>query len=74
MAKKVETQEAEFLNPFTDGVSYNQFLETVPEGTSVKEHCGLFLDEDQIKWLEAELECHRLNQLPAEAEVDEDQI
>ena len=74
MAKKVETPEAEFLNPFTEGVSYDQFLATVPEGTSVKEHCDLFLDADQIIWLESELEFHRLNQLPAEAVVDENQI
>lgn len=47
MAKK----QIEFVNPFTPGVSYAQFLESIPEGTSVAEYCKGKITEEQIEWL-----------------------
>lgn len=56
MAKeKKQITEVSFINPFDSGVTYEQFLASIPEGVDVKEHCKNELTQDQIEWLEADL-------------------
>lgn len=54
MAKKQETSAAEFVNPFTPGVSYDDFLKA-KGSASVADYCSGHLSEEQIKWLENDL-------------------
>lgn len=44
-----------FLNPFKEGVTYEQFLKTLPKNKSVKEHLKGKCTDEQIEWLELEL-------------------
>jgi hypothetical protein len=54
--KKVEVikESKPFLNPFTEGVNYTQFLEAVGN-KSVAEYCTGKLTNSQIKWLEKDI-------------------
>jgi hypothetical protein len=57
MAKAKESKPVEgFLNPFTEGVTYPDFLSAIPEGVSVKEYCGENLTQEELAWLEIELD------------------
>lgn len=47
-------KEKEFLNPFTEGVSYVQFIEAMGKQT-VAEYCKDKLTKEEIVWLETEL-------------------
>lgn len=66
MAKKQSTEPSEsnetkpFVNPFTPGVSYNDFIEALGD-KSVSEYCGDALGIAEIAWLEREIESHKLN-------------
>ncbi len=50
-----KTKENKFLNPFTKGVTYEQFLKSVPKGKKVREHLKGHCTKEQIDWLETEL-------------------
>lgn len=47
-------EESKFVNPFDKGVSYEDFLSSVPKGVSIKNHLKDF-PEDQVNWIEEEL-------------------
>lgn len=61
MAKEKTTAE-NFVNPFSAGVSYEAFLAAIPEEKSIREYLtGKELvegpaTEDQINWIETEIE------------------
>jgi len=40
----------EFVNPFTEGVNYAEFMQAVGKKT-VEEYCKGKLTEEQLKWL-----------------------
>ena len=44
-----------FLNPFTKGVTYEQFLKSIPNGKTLKEHLKGKCTVEQINWLETEI-------------------
>lgn len=46
--------KSDFLNPFTAGVSYKEFLEAVGKQT-IAEYCKGNLGQEQIDWLEKEI-------------------
>lgn len=47
----------DFLNPFNKGVSYKDFLKEVEKSKkSVAEYCKGKLTEEEITWIEKELE------------------
>jgi len=46
---------AKFLNPFTKGVTYEQFLKSVPKGKKVKEHLKGKCTLEEIEFIENEL-------------------
>ena len=57
-SKEVSQEPAEpisFLNPLNPGVSYDDFLMSIPEGITLEEYCGQELTADQIEWLKLEL-------------------
>lgn len=46
-----------FLNPFGEETNYKEFLEEVKKSKkSIAEYCKGHLEEDQIKWLEKDVE------------------
>ncbi len=49
---------AEFVNPFTPGVTYDQFLEAKGDQTVI-EYCGENLEPEQIEWLIIELDHYK---------------
>ncbi len=58
-AKQVEG----FVNPFTPGVSYDDFNEAVEaSGKTVDEYCEDDLTQDQLDYLKMELKSHEFNQ------------
>ena len=46
--------ESKFVNPFTDGVSYEMFLEAKGKKT-VAEYCKDKLTDDEIRYIEEEI-------------------
>lgn len=44
-----------FLNPFDRGVTYEQFLKSLPKGKSISEHLKGKCSHEQIEWLKTEL-------------------
>lgn len=44
-------KENEFLNPFNEGVSYADFLESVPKGKTIEEHCNKQITKEQLDFL-----------------------
>jgi len=52
---------AKFLNPFSEGVSYEKFLKSVPKNKSVKDHLKGKCTPEQIEWLELELKNYNNN-------------
>lgn len=57
MAKK-KTSES-FVNPFTEGVSYDEFLNAIPEGVTVEDYLKDELSEKEIEIIKNELVIHR---------------
>tara|TARA_R110000772_G_C13310212_1_gene439972 strand:- start:16918 stop:17103 length:186 start_codon:yes stop_codon:yes gene_type:complete len=51
--------QPKFVNPFNEGVTYKEFLEAIPKGKSIKDYVKGKLKEDQIKWLETEIEYYK---------------
>jgi len=48
--KQTEPTKGKFLNPFTEGVNYVQFLDAVGKKT-VEEYCKGNLEPEKIEWL-----------------------
>ena len=48
-------KEKAFLNPFERGVTYEQFLKSLPRGKSISEHLKGKCSQEQIDWLKTEL-------------------
>ena len=46
--------KTEFLNPFAEGVNYDQFLQAVGKQT-IADYCKGHLEKDQIEWLEKDI-------------------
>lgn len=49
-----------FINPFDNGVSYNDFLEALGK-QSIAEYCKGKLTEEQIEWLEKDIKLIKKN-------------
>lgn len=61
MAEVKEKKESKFLNPFDSGVSYADFLASIPKWKSVEEHCKGILTQEEIEFLNAEIELIKNN-------------
>lgn len=62
-AKKTETptfKKGEFVNPFIEGVTYEQF-EAALGKKSVEEYCNGELEPEQIAWISSEINHYRKN-------------
>ena len=46
---------AKFLNPFGKGVTYKEFLKSVPKGKSVKDHLKGKCTLEEVEFIENEL-------------------
>jgi len=53
--------KVEFLNPFNAGVSYDDFLASVPKDKTIEEHCNKQLTKEELDWLLVELEHFKNN-------------
>jgi len=52
MAKQAKPK---FVNPFDEGVTYEDFLKSLPTNKSVSEHLKGKCSTEQIEWIESEL-------------------
>jgi len=50
-----------FLNPLTPGVSYKQFLGSIPQGKTIKTHLKGKLKDAQIEWIAEEVKNYKKN-------------
>ena len=50
-----------FINPFDTGVSYADFLKSIPKSRSVKQHLKNKCSVEQIEWIEKELKLYKKN-------------
>jgi hypothetical protein len=57
-----ETKESKFVNPFEKGVTYTEFLKSIPKGTTVEKHCEKQLTEAEISWIVTELASFEANE------------
>jgi len=53
MAK--QQKKTKFLNPFSKGVTYEQFIKSIPKGKTVKEHLKGKCSQEQIDWIDTEI-------------------
>ena len=53
---KAAQPTGEFVNPYTEGVTYPDFLAAIPDGVTVRDYCGTNLTEEELVWLEIELD------------------
>lgn len=63
--KKDESTEGVFVNPFKKGVSYQDLIDALPEGVTVKEYLkdkehedGTKFTNEQINWISNECDSH----------------
>lgn len=54
MEKVTQKVIKEFVNPFTEGVTYVEFTKALGN-ESIKDYCKEHLTTEQIEWLEIEL-------------------
>ena len=54
-------EKTKFLNPFDAGVSYKDFLASIPKGTTLEDYCKAELTNEQINYLKNELENYKKN-------------
>lgn len=57
MAKEKNTSE--FVNPFSEGVNYKDFLKAIPSGVTVEEYCKDKLTKEQIEWLVEDIKFYK---------------
>lgn len=60
-----------FLNPFTPGVSYKDFLASIPKGKTVAEYCENDLTQSELEFIENELALLESNK-QSEADTSEE--
>jgi len=48
-----------FINPFDAGVTYKDFLKSLPKGKSVAQHLKGKCSSEQIEWLKIELKNYK---------------
>lgn len=63
------TAEAAFVNPFSTGVTHDEFLKAIPEGKTIREYltgktlvddpASKVTNDDHISWIEAEIESYK---------------
>lgn len=57
-AKAIDT--ADFVNPFSPGVNYEQFMAAIPSGTSIREYClNGGVPEEYVTWLEGDIKIYQ---------------
>lgn len=49
----------EFLNPLTKGVTYEEFLKSIPKGKTLKNHLKGKLTSDEIEWIAEEIKNYK---------------
>jgi hypothetical protein len=54
-------EKTKFLNPFGVGVSYKDFLASIPKGVTLEDYCKSELTKEQINYLKTELENYKKN-------------
>jgi hypothetical protein len=52
MAKQVKPK---FVNPFDEGVTYADFLKSLPNGKTVRQHLRNKCTPEEIDWIESEI-------------------
>lgn len=67
-----ETEATGFVNPFTPGVSYDDFLAAIPEGQTVDEYCENDLNQEELDFLNNELKHYEANQKTTETVEEEE--
>ena len=50
-----EVKKKKFVHPFERGVTYEQFIKSLPKGKSIDEHLEGKCSVEQIEWLKTEL-------------------
>ena len=48
-----------FVNPFDAGVSYADFIASIPKGKSVSEHLKGKCSKEEIEWIETEIKNYK---------------
>jgi hypothetical protein len=48
-----------FVNPFDEGVSYADFLKSIPKGKSVESHLKGKCSKEQIDWIKTEIKNYK---------------
>jgi hypothetical protein len=56
MAEEEKENKVKFVNPFDEGVTYEDFLKSVPKVKTIEEHCNKKLTKEELDWLLIELE------------------
>lgn len=46
-----EIKANKFLNPFSEGVTYDAYLKSLPKDTTVQDHLKGKISDEQLKWL-----------------------
>lgn len=54
MAKQKEEIQ-EFVNPFNVGLSYDEFLKSIPKGIKLEDYLKGNLEKEQIDWIVSEI-------------------
>ena len=52
---------ANFINPFDSGVTYKDFLKSIPKGKTIKTHLKGKLTSEEIEWIESEIKNYKNN-------------
>lgn len=71
--KKLVIEPVKFVNPFTKGVSYDDFLAAIPERVTVEEYCENDLTQDELDYLKRELSAHESNQRNQQVTTEEEE-
>ena len=50
-----KSKKIKFVNPFDRGVTYEDFLKSLPKGKTATQHLKGKCSADQLEWLELEL-------------------
>lgn len=56
-----EDKKEKFVNPFDSGVTYADFLASVPKSKTIEEYCNKQIEAEQLEWLLVELENFKNN-------------
>jgi hypothetical protein len=48
-------KESKFVNPFTPGVTYEQFIDSMPDNVKLEDYLKGKCEPEQIAWLKEEL-------------------